>query len=319
MRRRDPGLTPEGEQQCASLSLAFPLHSHISQVFASPLQRTIATAYIAFKPSLRNGRCIPEILALPDAQETSEHPCDCGPNPSDLRRSCEEAGWKVDLSLVQKGWNDKRWDGRWAPTARAIKARARDARRTIREKLAEMQKHGEDSPQVVLVSHGGFLHYFTEDWEDSGLFSGESAHDPCDLSYFSGTNLVLLPVLIRDLLAYNSGRISDIHWAMPGTGWANTEYRSYTFESNDDINAGIRETVESRKRRGKTGRQPSRTEQRYMFEIAMKQWEHQGMQIGAKVAWRDEMENEIEERESGEEPAAGIVLVESRRDHDVRI
>ena len=42
-----------------------------------------------------------------------------------------------------------------------------------------------------------------------------------------------------------------------------------------------------------------------MFEIAMKQWEHQGMQIGAKVGWRDEMENEIEEQESGEEPAAG--------------
>ena len=128
-----------------------------------------------------------------------------------------------------------------------------------------------------------------------------------------------LPVLIRDLLAYNSGRISDILWATPGTGWANTEYRSYTFEADDDINAGIRETVESRKRRGKTGRQPSRTEQRHLFETAMIQWEHQGMQIGAKVAWRDEMENEIEERESGEEPAAGIVLVESRRDHDVRI
>jgi hypothetical protein len=56
-----------------------------------------------------------------------------------------------------------------------------------------------------------------------------------------------------------------------------------------------------------------------MFETAMKQWEHQGMQIGAKVGWRDEMENGIEEQESGEEPAAGIVPVESRRDHDVRL
>jgi broad specificity phosphatase PhoE len=190
MSRRDPGLTPKGEQQCASLSSAFPLHPHISQVFASPLQRTIATAYIAFKPSLQNGHCVPEILALPDIQETSEYPCDCGSNPPDLRRVCEEAGWEVDLSLVQKGWNDKSWDGRWAPTARAIKARARDARRTIREKLAEMQKHGEDSPQVVLVSHGGFLHYFTEDWEDSSLFSGESAHDPYRFPYSSGTSLV---------------------------------------------------------------------------------------------------------------------------------
>jgi predicted Ser/Thr protein kinase len=116
---------------------------------------------------------MPEILALPDIQETSEYPCDTGSELADLQRICDEAGWKVDLSLVRKGWNDKSWDGRWAPTARAIRARARDARRTIREKLAEMQKRGDDSPQVVLVSHGGFLHYFTEDWEDSNIFHGE--------------------------------------------------------------------------------------------------------------------------------------------------
>ena len=29
------------------------------------------TAYLAFKPSLQNGHCIPEILALPDTQEIS--------------------------------------------------------------------------------------------------------------------------------------------------------------------------------------------------------------------------------------------------------
>src|SRR5947208_8435386 len=107
--------------------------------------------------------------------------------------------------------------------------------------------------------------------------------------------------------------MSNILWATPGTGWANTEYRSYVFEDNDDPNAGILETAESRKRRGKTGRQPSRAEQRHMFETAMKQWEHQGMQVGAKVGWRDEMEKEMEEQESGQEPAAGVVPAESRR------
>jgi broad specificity phosphatase PhoE len=173
MSHRDPGLTPKGEQQSDSLASTFPFHPQISQVFTSPLQRTIATAYLAFQPSLQNGDCVPEILALPDAQETSEYPCDIGSDAADLRRICDEAGWKVNLSLVPTRWNDKSWDGRWAPTARAIKARARDARRNIREKLAEMQKRGEDSPQVVLVSHGGFLHYFTEDWEGSNLFSGE--------------------------------------------------------------------------------------------------------------------------------------------------
>jgi hypothetical protein len=56
-----------------------------------------------------------------------------------------------------------------------------------------------------------------------------------------------------------------------------------------------------------------------MFEIAMKQWEHQGMQVGAKVGWKEEMEKEIEEQESGEEPATGIVPVESRKDHDMTL
>ena len=78
-------------------------------------------------------------------------------------------------------------------------------------------------------------------------------------------------ILIRDLLAYNSGRISDIVWAILGTGWKNTEYRSYTFEANDDMDAGIRETAESRKRRGKTGRRPSRVKQRRLFGVAMQQ------------------------------------------------
>ena len=169
----DPGLTPTGEQQCASLSSTFPSHSDISQVFASPLQRTIMTAYLAFKPSLQNGHCIPEILALPDTQEVSDNPINIGSDPADLRRLCDEAGWKVNLSLVQEGWNDKSRGGRWAPNIEAIKARARDARRAIRERVAEMQKQGEDSPQAVLVSHGGFLPFFTEDWEDCGCLSGE--------------------------------------------------------------------------------------------------------------------------------------------------
>ena len=113
--------------------------------------------YLAFKPSLQNGHCIPEILALPDTQERSEYAGDIGSDPADLRRLCDEAGWKVNLSLVQEGWNDKRPGGRWAQNSKAVEVRARDARRAILERVAEMQKQGEDSPQVVLVSHGTFL------------------------------------------------------------------------------------------------------------------------------------------------------------------
>jgi len=132
------------------------------------------TAHLAFKPSLQNGHCIPEILALPEMQEVSDNPVNIGSDPADLRRLCDEAGWKVNLSLVQEGWNDKSRNGRWGATIEALKARARDARRAIGERIAEMQKQGEDSPQAVLVSHAGFLPFFTEDWEDTGCLSGET-------------------------------------------------------------------------------------------------------------------------------------------------
>jgi hypothetical protein len=85
------------------------------------------------------------------------------------------------------------------------------------------------------------------------------------------------------------------------------------------MNAGIRETAESRRRRGKTGRQPSRAEQRHMFETAMQQWEDQGMQDGSKVGWRDEMPNGVKAQETGEEPAAGVVPAERRRSNEVRL
>lgn len=53
--------------------------------------------------------------------------------------------------------------GRYAPNNRALKERARAARRWLK---ARPEK------EIVMVTHGGFLHYFTEDWEDSSQFQG---------------------------------------------------------------------------------------------------------------------------------------------------
>ena len=97
----------------------------------------------------------------------------------------------------------------------------------------------------------------------------------------------LVLILIRDLLAYNSGRISDFVCAILGTSWENTEYRSYTFEANDDMDASIRETAESRKRRGKTGMQLSSVEQWRLFDMAMqREDEREQAQREREQAWR---------------------------------
>lgn len=84
-----------------------------------------------------------------------------------------EKGVPVDLSLVKEGWNKKKLNNKWSPSSEALTKRAKEARIFIRDKVLEMQKEGAEDPEVVVVTHGGFLHYFTEDWEDSSTYNGE--------------------------------------------------------------------------------------------------------------------------------------------------
>lgn len=99
---------------------------------------------------------------------------DTGSDVDCLRKVCEKNGWPVDLSLVHAGWNVKTTDSKWAPTHCAISQRAREAREFIWEKVRALQEEGQESPEILFVTHGGYLHYFTEDWEDSGVERGRS-------------------------------------------------------------------------------------------------------------------------------------------------
>ena len=99
-------------------------------------------------------------------------PCDTGSDPQVLKKEFSEKKLPVDLSVVKDGWNDKRIGTKWAPTSHAISVRAKEARQCIRDLAAQMVKNGEEG-DIVMVSHGGVLHYFTEDWEDSGVYNGK--------------------------------------------------------------------------------------------------------------------------------------------------
>lgn len=61
----------------------------------------------------------------------------------------------ADLLLMQ--------NGRYEPTLEKIRARAQHARRWL---LARPEK------DIVVVSHGGLLHFMTEDWEDACIYEG---------------------------------------------------------------------------------------------------------------------------------------------------
>ena len=158
---RDPDLTELGKQQCEDLCKAFPYHDKITHLVASPIRRTIFTCQFSFAPAVKAGK---KIVALPDAQEVSLYPCDMG---SDLEPLKKEFGDLVDFSLVSEDWNKKTRDSKYYPDPQKLEARARDARLWLRTLI---KKAGNDDAQVVLVTHGGILHFLTEDW--SGIDPG---------------------------------------------------------------------------------------------------------------------------------------------------
>lgn len=212
----DPDLTPKGEEQCATLCANFPFHDKITHLVASPMRRTLYTCLLSFKPSVYDAESNPtgkKVLAISDLQEVSNLPCDIG---SDLSKLKEEfgPGNKVDLGQLKEGWNDKSFGGPNFPTMRNLEVRAKSARRQIRDLAIEYLKQNgkgeEEEVHIVAVTHGGFLHFLTQDWD---------------------------------------GMKANV-----GTGWQNTEWRSYEFidpTGETDEDARLRETrVSWRKRRG---------------------------------------------------------------------
>ena len=67
-----------------------------------------------------------------------------------------------------------------------------------------------------------------------------------------------------------------------GTGWANTEFRSYQFLDGSDRSSVV-ETKESRELRRGTEKPLSETEQMELQATTKKTWENKGYQIQAKV------------------------------------
>ncbi|OAA70271.1 phosphoglycerate mutase family protein [Cordyceps fumosorosea ARSEF 2679] len=156
---RDPDLTPLGEQQCLDLRASFPYHDKLTRLVASPMRRTLWTCTRAFGPD--DGGAPYPIVALDTLQELSDLPSDTGSSVAALSAEFDAAR-VVDLSQVRDGlWTDKLGDTPFEPTKDKIEARAREARRSLRE-LAGLST--ED--HVAVVTHGAFLHFLTDEFQD---------------------------------------------------------------------------------------------------------------------------------------------------------
>ncbi len=210
----DPDLTPTGKQQCADLQAAVPFHDKITHLVASPLRRTMYTCLLSFEPSVKAGKVV---TALPEIQEVSSLPCDVG--SSQKRLEAEFDPTQTDFSRLTPTWNDKTANSPWAPDLSKLEARAQTARTWLRALGAEVR---DGDAHIVAVTHGGFLHFLTQDWD--GM-------DPSR-----------------------------------GTGWDNTEYRSYEFvdPSGEDPEARLRETNVSWRRRRGSAKGLTETEQQQL-------------------------------------------------------
>ncbi|KAI4187501.1 MAG: hypothetical protein L6R41_002783 [Letrouitia leprolyta] len=244
----DPPLTPLGEQQCRDLCAKFPYHSSVKLVVTSPLRRTIQTSLIAFESELSRST---ECVALPEVQETSDLPCDTGSDIFAIKEDFKDK--PVNFSLVPEGWNNKQ--GKWAANGDAVAARCREVRRWLKMR---------DEQAIVVVTHGGLLHYLTEDWTGAGKFQGKKKE-----SFIRRTSRNLFP------FAYGPRYI--------GTGWENVEFRSYHFVDGDDENASIRETEESKQQRGYKDKPLTKEEKVQLRETTAKTWEEQGYEKASKV------------------------------------
>ncbi|KAH6614251.1 histidine phosphatase superfamily [Boeremia exigua] len=150
----DPDLTPKGREQCKQLSVSFPYFDSIGLVCASPIRRAIQTASISMEPYLQSGKT--KILALPLAQEAPAEPANI---PSGIKKLQDEYGTIVNFQRCFEMMDFDSKSGTFSPDVSSLKERATALRKFLQNRPEE---------EVVVVSHGQFLHYVSCDIDEEG-------------------------------------------------------------------------------------------------------------------------------------------------------
>lgn len=169
---RDPPLTPRGIEQSQILSQKFPCKEEIGLVITSPLRRTLQTALVGFQQML-NERYYPKaakdgfpngarLLIEPDIQAHSARPCDMGSEQAILQSEFPHLPWEelaFDPLFPAK-------EGLYATDKESLIQRGQRLQRLFEEQFAALA--GSGRPDIVVVSHGGFMQFVV--WDNKIAF-----------------------------------------------------------------------------------------------------------------------------------------------------
>ncbi|KAF2722249.1 phosphoglycerate mutase-like protein [Polychaeton citri CBS 116435] len=145
----DAPLTPLGKKQAASLAPQIPqLQQEADVIISSPLMRTLQTTYLGWGPAMQRLGGPKAVIALPQAQECNDHPCDTGSPREVLESNAEFA--QFNLELLTPDWTSKK--GFWSQSPAAIANRAKWVRHYLRDRPEQ---------NIVLVAHGDILRQIT--------------------------------------------------------------------------------------------------------------------------------------------------------------
>ncbi|KAI1828635.1 histidine phosphatase superfamily [Xylaria intraflava] len=144
-----------GMEQCWDLISEYPHRRWVRHIVSSPLIRAIQTAQYCF---LFPEFSTPQITLLPGLQETSIKWKDIG---EPLSRLAGEFGYGINTSeLAGEDWYRKDRGTAMFPSWDKVEERARLVRLWLRDRALPLH----DRDRIVVVTHGFFAHFLTQDF-----------------------------------------------------------------------------------------------------------------------------------------------------------
>ena len=188
----DPPLTAKGVTQSQSLCQDFPYHDNVGLVLASPLRRTLNTALLGFRNSTDQSFYAPgsgagvlngaQLVLEPEVQAHSARPCDTGSDIAILRSEFHDLPWEtmqLDDTFPEK-------KGLYAADPESLRLRGARIQRQLKEQFQRLA--GTNRPDIVVVTHGGFLRFVSG---DDRIEIGQARWKTLKVSFDQGSGIVI--------------------------------------------------------------------------------------------------------------------------------